>query len=76
MYGDVIKSLSSANKIMIEITDLSYGYKKDKDVLRNINLKIKEGETVAIVRKKWVWKIYFSKAYCRNRCGKEAEKFL
>jgi len=27
---------------MIEITDLSFGYKKDKDVLKDINLKIKE----------------------------------
>lgn len=27
---------------MIEITDLSFGYKKDKEVLKDINLKIKE----------------------------------
>ena len=27
---------------MIEITDLSFGYRKDKDVLKDINLKIEE----------------------------------
>lgn len=33
----------------IELKNVTYGYGDDKDVLRNINLKIKKGETFALV---------------------------
>ncbi|MBE6553238.1 MAG: ABC transporter ATP-binding protein [Ruminococcaceae bacterium] len=33
----------------IEFTDLSYGYETDREVLRNISLKIEEGKTFALV---------------------------
>ena len=33
----------------IEFTDLSYGYEEDREVLRNVNLKIEEGKTFALV---------------------------
>ena len=36
---------------MIEINNLSYKYKNGKQVLENINLKIKEGEVVSIIGK-------------------------
>ena len=36
---------------MIEVEDLSYKYKNEVEVLKNINLKIKEGELVSIIGK-------------------------
>ncbi len=36
---------------MIEVEDLSYKYKNEVEVLKNINLKIKEGEVVSIIGK-------------------------
>lgn len=36
---------------MIEITDLSYKYKNGKNILENINIKVKEGEVVSIIGK-------------------------
>lgn len=33
----------------IELKNVTYGYGDDKDVLRNINLKIKKGETFALI---------------------------
>lgn len=33
----------------VELKNVTYGYGDDKDVLRNINLKIKKGETFALV---------------------------
>lgn len=43
---------------MIKISSLNYSYKDGKNVLKNINLEIQDGEVVSIIRKKWLWKIY------------------
>ena len=36
---------------MIEIKNLSFKYKNGKEVLKNINLQIKEGEVISIIGK-------------------------
>lgn len=36
---------------MIEVEDLSFKYKNGVEVLKNINLKIKEGEVVSVIGK-------------------------
>lgn len=36
---------------MISIKNLTYGYKKGQDILKNINLEIKDNETIAIMGK-------------------------
>jgi len=36
---------------MINIENVSYKYKNGKEVLKNINLKIKEGEVISIIGK-------------------------
>lgn len=36
---------------MIEIENLTYKYKNGKEVLQDINLKIREGEVVSIIGK-------------------------
>lgn len=61
----MLKNTQGWNK-MIEITDLSYKYKSEKEIIKNINLDIKDGEVVSIIRKKWFWKINTCKTYCRN----------
>lgn len=51
---------------MIDIKNVNYKYKNGENVLENINIKIKEGELIAIIREKWFGKINFSKINCRN----------
>lgn len=60
---------------MIEITDLNYKYKNEKNALQNINLKIQEGEVIAIIRKKWVRKINTCKTNSRNNNAKLRPNF-
>ena len=36
---------------MIEIKNLSFKYKNGKEVLKNINMQIKEGEVISIIGK-------------------------
>ena len=36
---------------MIEIKNLSFKYRNGKEVLKNINLQIKEGEVISIIGK-------------------------
>lgn len=38
---------------MLEVKEVSYKYKNGNLAIDNINLNIKEGEFVSIVRKKW-----------------------
>ncbi len=40
---------------MIDILDVSYKYKSKDMVITNINLKIRDGETIGIIREKWFW---------------------
>lgn len=44
----------------IEFQEISFGYSKDKKILKNISLKINAGETVALVGKSGVGKTTFS----------------
>lgn len=50
---------------MLEVKDLNYKYKNGEMVLENINFNVRDGEVVAIIRKKWFRKIYFGKIACR-----------
>lgn len=43
------KLLDTNSKCNITIKDVSYGYKKDKLILKNISLNIKAGETIALI---------------------------
>ena len=57
----------------IEIKNLSFGYTKDKDTLKNLNLKIKAGETVALIGESGVGKTTLSEliiGYYQPREGK------
>ncbi len=62
----VPESMKHGNKILesvkgeIIFENVSFEYLKDKEVLKNINLKIKQGETVALVGKSGVGKTTFS----------------
>ena len=38
---------------LIEVKKLYFSYPAKKDALKNINLKIEEGEFVCILRRKW-----------------------
>lgn len=49
---------------MIEIKNVSYKYKGLENAIENINLEINDSETIAIIRKKWFWKINSCKNYC------------
>ncbi len=44
----------------VEFGEISFGYSKDKKILKNINLKIKQGETIALVGKSGVGKTTLS----------------
>ena len=48
---------------MIELNNVSFKYKNGKDVLKNINLKIEDGEFISIIGKNGSREIYFSKDY-------------
>ena len=41
---------------MLEVKDLNYKYKNDEMVIENINFNVRDGEVVAIIRKKWFGK--------------------
>ncbi len=62
----VPESMKHGNKILqsvkgeITFENVSFEYLKNKEVLKNINLKIKQGETVALVGKSGVGKTTFS----------------
>lgn len=82
---DAVKSIKTKNKLifivrkllriwrckkMVEIKNVSYKYKNGEMVLEDINLEIKENETVCITREKWLWKIKLSKTYLWNNDAK------
>ena len=52
---------------MIKLENVNFGYNKEKNILKDINLKIKEGEFVSIIGKNGSRKIYSCKDYFRNR---------
>lgn len=43
---------------MIKIQNASFNYKKNEDILKNINLEIQEGEFISIIGKNGSRKIY------------------
>lgn len=51
----------SNKKVVIETNDLSFLYRKEKHALHNINLKIHEGEFVALIGKNGAGKTTFAK---------------
>ena len=46
---DSNEELNNSNKIDFEIKDLNFSYNKDKQILKNISLKIKAGEKIAFI---------------------------
>lgn len=39
---------------MIEVSDVCYKYKSSDDVLKDINLSVREGEVISIIRQEWL----------------------
>ena len=48
---------------MIKLQNVNFGYKKEKNILNNINLDINEGEFISIIGKNGSRKIYFGQNY-------------
>ena len=48
---------------MIKLEKVSFKYKNEKEVLKDINLEINEGEFISIIGKNGSRKINFSKGY-------------
>lgn len=46
---------------MIRLENISFKYKNEKEVLKDINLEIKEGEFISIIGKNGSRQIHFSK---------------
>ncbi|WP_241685581.1 ABC transporter ATP-binding protein [Fervidobacterium changbaicum] len=49
---------------ILKVENLNFAYEKNKPVLRNINLEIKEGEMISIVGKNGAGKSTFAKVLC------------
>ena len=52
---------------MIKLQNVNFRYKNGKDILKDINLEIKEGEFVSIIGKNGSREIYYCKSYFRFR---------
>ena len=48
---------------MIKLENVSFKYKNEKEVLKDINLEIKEGVFISIIGKNGSRQIHFSKNY-------------
>ena len=48
---------------MIKLQNVNFKYKNGKDILKNINLEINEGEFISIIGKNGSRKIYYGKSY-------------
>lgn len=44
---------------MIKLKDVNFRYKSGKDILKNINLEINEGEFISIIGKNGSRKVYY-----------------
>lgn len=60
---------------MIEIKNVSYKYKDEKNVLNNINIDIQDGEVIGIIRKKWFRKVNSCKTNFWNNYTKRRYNF-
>lgn len=52
---------------MIKLQNINFRYKNGKDVLKDINLEIKEGEFISIIGKNGSRQIYYGKTYFWTR---------
>ena len=52
---------------MIKLESVNFGYKSGKDILKDINLEINEGEFISIIGKNGSRKIYTCKDNLWNR---------
>ena len=52
---------------MIKLENVNFRYKNGKDILKNINLEIKEGEFISIIGKNGSREIYYGKTHFRTR---------
>lgn len=48
---------------MIKLEGVNFRYKNDKDILKDINLEIEDGEFISIIGKNGSRKIYLGKTY-------------
>lgn len=48
---------------MIKLEDVSFRYKKGKDILKDINLEINEGEFISIIGKNGSRQVYYWQNY-------------
>ena len=71
---------------ILEFKNVRFQYTKDREVLKKVSFKLEPGEKVAIIGKKWKWKInnnqdafrctypYVRKNHCRwDRTDQEAD---
>lgn len=52
---------------MIKLENVSFGYKKGRDILKEVNMNIEEGECISIIGKNGSREIYYCKTYIWNR---------
>lgn len=55
---------------MIKLENVSFKYKNEKEILKDINLEIKEGEFISIIGKNGSRKIYIGKNHIWIRNSK------
>ena len=66
----------STNSNVLEIKNLTFGYEKDKDILKNVSFSVKKGEYVSLIGKNGSGKSTLAKLIMRILTPKEGEIYL
>ena len=51
------KRVEKEISLILEFKNVRFQYTKDREVLKKVSFKLEPGEKVAIIGKKWKWKI-------------------
>lgn len=57
LYCNVFRKLLHLKKHYFQMKNVRFQYTKDREVLKKVSFKLEPGEKVAIIGKKWKWKI-------------------
>ena len=66
----------SINSNVLEIKNLTFGYEKDEDILKNVSFSVKKGEYVSLIGKNGSGKSTLAKLIMRILTPKEGEIYL
>ena len=66
----------STNSNVLEIKNLTFGYEKDEDILKNVSFSVKKGEYVSLIGKNGSGKSTLAKLIMRILTPKEGEIYL